>query len=172
MSKQSFWLAIAAAFCISVIVSMLLHPTASTQSVRQYTTSATHSTTPSPDIFANPPSNATRNGFGLQPPPALDTKGYGSIPYSQTGILVSGTGADALILPLFGRKMDRDRYQYYTLSNTGSVNTKLPVRTKNRRCSGEYGCDEIVAGDEVFVEGYSTIFLATIYDSMQYTYSV
>jgi hypothetical protein len=185
--SRMFWLAVAAALCVSVLVATLAHaPRGSTNTETSNTilmnaASAAAPLMPPPaaprrqeggDVFADPyaqPVNTMQFGSGAPLPPAICTKGCGGA-YTQSGILVSGTGSDALILPLFGRKMQRDKFQYYTLSNTGAVNTKLPVRTKNKRCTGEYGCDEIYSGDEVYVEGYGGIFLATIYDSLQYTY--
>jgi hypothetical protein len=185
--SRMFWLAVAAALCVSVLVATLAHAprggnTATTNnSILMNSAAAATPLMPPPaaprrqeggDVFADPyaqPVNTMQFGSGAPMPPAICTKGCGGA-YTQSGILVSGTGGDALILPLFGRKMHRDKFQYYTLSNTGAVNTKLPVRTKNKRCTGEYGCDEIYSGDEVYVEGYGGIFLATIYDSLQYTY--
>jgi hypothetical protein len=105
--------------------------------------------------------------------PSISTRKTGG-EYTQTGVLVSGSGADSstMILPFFGRQIDRSKFQYYALSNTGAVNTKLPVRIANRRCTAELGCDEIFNGDRVFVEGYGDMFTATIYDSLQMTYSI
>jgi hypothetical protein len=42
------------------------------------------------------------------------------------------------------------------MSNTGVVNTKLPVKN-NRICTSEQGCDEIYSGDSVFVDGYDSV---------------
>jgi hypothetical protein len=91
--------------------------------------------------------------------------------YSQMGILVR-QGTD-MILPLMGRKLygRRDKFQYYTISNTGNVNTKLPVRFKGQNGMSEYGCDEIFSRDMVYVEGYKDIFEATIYENNSYVYN-
>jgi len=93
------------------------------------------------------------------------------IEYSQMGILVR-QGTD-MILPLMGRKLysRRDKFQYYTISNTGNVNTKLPVRFKGQNGMSEYGCDEISSRDMVYVEGYKDIFEATIYENNSYVYN-
>jgi len=88
--------------------------------------------------------------------------------YSQIGILTRpGINAETLILPLMGRRLDsgRNKMQYYTISNTGNMNTKLPVSKDGRSCTGEYGCDEIFNGDTVYVEGYADTFKATIYEN-------
>ena len=93
--------------------------------------------------------------------------------YTQVGILtrtVKKNGED-LILPLMGRRTGRyDKMQYYTMSNTGPMNTKLPISRNGKSCTGEYGCDEIMNGDTVYVEGYSDTFKATVYESGQFSY--
>jgi len=91
--------------------------------------------------------------------------------YNQMGILTSNNG-DNLILPLMGRlhMSGRDKWQYYTISNTGSLNTKLPVKVNGRSCSSEYGCDPIMNGDTVYVEGYKENFNATVYETGSFHY--
>jgi hypothetical protein len=42
-----------------------------------------------------------------------------------------------------GRRVDRNKMQYYAISNTGTMNTKLPLKNKGRSCTDERGCDEI-----------------------------
>ena len=93
--------------------------------------------------------------------------------YSQMGILTRENGHDDMILPLMGRRSSngRDKYQYYTMSNSaGNINTKLPVSLKGKSCSSEYGCDEIYSGDSVYVEGYNDTFRATIYENNLFRY--
>lgn len=92
--------------------------------------------------------------------------------YRQLGILTKnggGYGGNPLILPLMGRNLrnGRDKWNYYTMSNTlgSSLNTKLPVSVNGKSCTGEYGCDNISNGDTVYVEGYNDTFQATIYES-------
>lgn len=87
--------------------------------------------------------------------------------YTQIGIL---TRNGDLILPLMGRRLMRDKMQYYTISNTGNMNTKLPISKNGKSCTGEYGCDEVYDGDTVFVEGYSDTFRATIYENSRFNY--
>lgn len=91
--------------------------------------------------------------------------------YTQIGILTRSSGGD-LILPLMGRRLTsgRDKLQYYTISNTGNMNTKLPISKNGKSCTGEYGCDEIYDGDTVYVEGYSDTFRATIYENSRFNY--
>jgi hypothetical protein len=77
-----------------------------------------------------------------------------------------------MILPLMGRRVmsGRDKWQYYTMSNTGNLNTKLPVSVNGRSCTGEYGCDSIMNGDTIYVEGYNDTFKATIYENNLFNY--
>jgi hypothetical protein len=92
--------------------------------------------------------------------------------FTQVGILTRVNGHDDLILPLMGRKLSssRDKMQYYTLSNTGNLNTKLPVSRNGKSCTGEYGCDEISNGETLYVEGYSDTFKATVYENSRLNY--
>jgi len=102
----------------------------------------------------------------------IKTRGYEGN-YSQLGILTKDSGSDAMILPLMGRRSSsgRDKYQYYTMTNTaGNINTKLPVSVKGRSCTSDMGCDEVYNGDTVYVEGYNETFRATIYENALYSY--
>lgn len=90
-----------------------------------------------------------------------------NLPYTQVGILTKNDKG-TMILPLMGRNLwnGRDKWQYYTMSNTaGALNTKLPISVNGRSCTGEYGCDSISNGDTVYVEGYNDTFRATIYEN-------
>jgi hypothetical protein len=121
----------------------------------------------------------TNTSSGL--PINVSTRGYSS-DFTQIGLLTrerrerSKTGdtafTDNMILPLFGRRVlnGRGKYQYYTMSNTGAVNTKLPVRIKGKNCINEYGCDELMNGDSVMVEGYNEKFSATVYENGSFSY--
>ena len=95
--------------------------------------------------------------------------------YTQIGILTKRYGTNNEILPLMGRRTvtSRDKWQYYTVSGGGAggnLQTKLPIRIKGKQCSGEYGCNEIYSGDEVYVEGFQDTFQATIYESGLFSY--
>lgn len=91
------------------------------------------------------------------------------VDYSQMGILTK----NEMILPLMGRRHmnGRDKWQYYTISNTGNLNTKLPVSVKGKSCTSEYGCDEIMNGDTIYVEGYNDTFKSTIYENSSFSYT-
>jgi hypothetical protein len=50
------------------------------------------------------------------------------------------------------------------------MNTKLPLSFNGKSCTGEYGCDDINNGDNVFVEGYNDTFRVTIYENSLFNY--
>jgi hypothetical protein len=123
------------------------------------------------DASLTPPVNGMYMAPNQIPSTKVGPRSAGS--YTQVGILtrtVKKNGED-LILPLMGRRTGRyDKMQYYTMSNTGPMNTKLPVSRNGKSCTGEYGCDEIMNGDTVYVEGYSDTFKSTVYESGQFSY--
>jgi len=93
--------------------------------------------------------------------------------YEQIGILTrSGGRSGDMILPLMGRRTmaGRDKWQYYTISNSGNMNTKLPVSMNGKSCTSEYGCDNINNGDVIYVEGYKDTFAATVYETGTFSY--
>lgn len=98
--------------------------------------------------------------------------------YQQIGILTQNksNGSDNLILPLMGRRSQsgRDKWQFYTTSNTGHLSSKLPISINGKSCTSEYGCDDIYNGDNVYVEGYNDIFNVTKYenDTLRYIPSI
>lgn len=93
--------------------------------------------------------------------------------YSQIGILTRKNSNDDVILPLFGRLTcnRRDKWQYYTISNSGNLNTKLPVIFNGQNCTGENGCIEMNSADNVYVEGYKDTFIATVYETGTFAYN-
>ena len=139
------------------------------------------STRNSPGYYMNPygppqrpddafyPRNSTDIRGGI--PINVETRGS-SGSYSQVGILTNKDNSETLILTLMGRKLAnvRDKWQYYTISNTGNMNTKLPITINGKNCSGEYGCDEIQSSDSVYVQGYDKSFKSTIYESSLFSY--
>jgi hypothetical protein len=103
-------------------------------------------------------------------PVNVETRGL-SQNYSQVGILTR-TNGNEMILPLMGRRLmsGLDKWQYYTISNSGSINTKLPISLRGRKCSGEYGCECVMDSDVVFVEGYQDTFRITLYETASFQY--
>lgn len=116
----------------------------------------------SSDIRGHPP---------IHVPVNIETRGLPTN-YSQVGILTNSGRTENLILPLMGRRhmSGRDKWLYYTISNTGSLNTKLPISVNGKSCGSEYGCDPIMQGDNVYVEGYKDTFVATIYENNAFRY--
>tara|TARA_Y100000389_G_scaffold42486_1_gene37208 strand:- start:1569 stop:2120 length:552 start_codon:yes stop_codon:yes gene_type:complete len=99
----------------------------------------------------------------------IQTRG-GSSEYRQLGILTRTNGKEN-ILPLMGRPLytNRNKWQYYTMTDKQN-SIKLPISKNGKSCTQEYGCDEIMNGDVVYVEGYKDTFKTTIYDNSQYQY--
>ena len=116
-------------------------------------------------VGINPDIRNTNDIFNDPYIPPVKNNNYS---YKQMGILTS----DNLILPLLGKPHinGRDKWNYYTISNTGSINSKLPIRVRGKVCTNEYGCDEIFSGDIVYVEGYNRKFTVTIYENNSYNY--
>ena len=126
-----------------------------------------------PDLMNEPPQNDSYRGYASPRLAPVNVESRGPSPdFTQVGILTRVNGNDDLILPLMGRKLSssRDKMQYYTMSNTGNLNTKLPVSRNGKSCTGEYGCDEISNGETVYVEGYSDTFKATVYENSRLNY--
>jgi hypothetical protein len=112
------------------------------------------------------------NHLPIKVPINIETRGLNT-EYQQIGILTrSNRQGDDMILPLMGRRnmAGRDKWQYYTISNTGNLNTKLPISLNGKSCTGEYGCDIVNNGDVVYVEGYKDIFVATVYENNLFRY--
>jgi Family of unknown function (DUF5755) len=116
----------------------------------------------------------------IQAPPPLvapvniETRGLNST-YEQVGILTKNEASnneDNLILPLFGRRnmAGRDKWQYYAISNTGNINTKLPVKVNGKSATSDTGVDPVSSGDALFVEGYNNKFKATVYENNSFSY--
>lgn len=90
--------------------------------------------------------------------------------YRQVGLL-KRMGGQEMLLPLMGRPLyvGRDKWQYYTMSDTNNQ-IKLPVSFKSKSCTSEYGCDEISNGDTVYVDGIDATFQITMYDNATMRY--
>jgi hypothetical protein len=119
--------------------------------------------TDSSDIRGLPPTGGI--------PVNIQTRGLNTN-YQQVGILTRNNTHDDMILPLMGRRImsGRDKWQYYTMTNTGNLNTKLPISLNGKSCTNEYGCDDINNGDMVYVEGYKDTFRVTMYENNLFSY--
>jgi len=82
--------------------------------------------------------------------------------YQQIGTLVS-MGEESIILPLFGKKINNDRWLYYTASETNNQ-LKIDIKSNNKFCKDKYtGCNELYDNDEIEVPAYNKMFQVTLY---------
>lgn len=90
---------------------------------------------------------------------AVDTE------YRQVGMLTA-LNTKGKIIPLMGRPLftNRDKWQYYTISNQNNA-IKLPISRNGRSCTNEYGCDRLSNGDSVYIEGINEAYKVTLYDN-------
>jgi len=118
-----------------------------------------------------PTDSSDIRGIPLKVPINIETRGM-NMEYQQVGILTRTNNNNDMILPLMGRRnlAGRDKWQYYTISNTGNLNTKLTISVNGKSCTNEYGCDQVYNGDIVYVEGYKDTFIATIYENNLFRY--
>ena len=124
------------------------------------------------NVFLNPHTMPTRSNVYDK---SLDPRGTPALPinirtqgieqqFRQVGILTRSSGET--ILPLMGRSLlaNRGKFQFYTMNDKNHM-IKLPISKNGRSCTGEYGCDDLLNGDTVYVEGYKDTFSVTIYES-------
>lgn len=90
--------------------------------------------------------------------------------FKQVGILTREMGKET-ILPVMGRRLytNNSKWQYYTMTDK-SNSIRLPMSHNGRSCTSEYGCNELMNGDVVYVEGYKDAFKVTIYENSQPRY--
>ncbi len=123
------------------------------------------------DEINNPYIPPLKTGYAIpavaHAPINIKTRGI-DVDFEQVGFLNDGDK----ILPLMGRNLynGRDKSQYFTMTNEGNVNTRLPCKVKGRSCTGEYGCDSIYDGDSMFVEGYDRDFKVKLYENATFRY--
>ena len=117
------------------------------------------------DSFSNGqhdiPFRETRYTSGLQKFPALPST------FQQIGLLTPSNGSENKILPLYARRLQRDRWQYYAISNQHN-DIKLPVKIGKKSALDDYGVSEQYSGDKVFVEGYNETFDVKLYETCLY----
>ena len=82
--------------------------------------------------------------------------------YEQVGYLADGQG---LNLPLYGRQLNRDMWQYYTASGTAQTQTvRLMIEHNGRSCANDYGCQMLYGGENLSIKEYDNkVFKVTIY---------
>ena len=81
--------------------------------------------------------------------------------YQQLGVL---TNQDGEILPLYGRESSayRNRWNYYT-STPGNQIYPLPIKSGDRDCTEDIGCNEMYGQEDVSVMGKDATYKAEIY---------
>lgn len=99
----------------------------------------------------------------------IETRPSSGYKYVQVGMLEKiNNSTDGLVLPLMGRRLTRNKWQYYAVSNT-HLNIKLPIKIKGKSGSSEYGIDELSTGDSIFVVGNGD-YIVNVYDGANYHY--
>jgi hypothetical protein len=92
--------------------------------------------------------------------------------YSQVGYLTNtdtDTSTNGVrVLPLYGRRQDRNNFQYYTLSDAG-FSVKLPLVIGGRASTQERGVGEVASGDMVDVQSLGK-FRTELYDNSSPSY--
>ena len=83
--------------------------------------------------------------------------------FAPLGYLTPDVGENK-ILPLYGRRLQRDRWQYYTISNQHN-DIKLPIKVGRRSGLDSIGVNELGSGDRVLVHGYNEMFTVSLYDT-------
>ena len=119
------------------------------------------------DVLLNPYSPPLSDERYLVPINVPTNIGSVNTAYRQMGILTPfNKSSEDKILQLMGRPLftNRDKWQYYTISNQHN-NVKLPIIFKKKNGLNDYGVDQIYTGDIVYVEGYKHSFRATIYEN-------
>jgi len=116
-----------------------------------------------PPLRSYPNSNLSVNIRNIGVPINIPTRGpVGE--YQQIGVL--SNESNDKVLPLYGRPThtNSNKWSYYT--STDKFNQlKLPIDYKSKKCTGEYGCEEIYNGDEIQVPFYKDKkFKVTIYE--------
>ena len=85
---------------------------------------------------------------------------YNDADFRQLGYLTS----NGVRLPLFGRKIGRDKWTYYTMQE----GIKLPIEYNRRVCTQSPGCNEMSDKDEAIVDGVT--FKVHVYDVQTWGY--
>jgi hypothetical protein len=91
--------------------------------------------------------------------------------YRQVGILTrhANSGKET-ILPLMGRPLitNRNKWNFYAMSESNNM-IKLQVSSVNnnnhRNCMSSNGCEDLMNGDLVKVDGYNDLFKVTTYEN-------
>jgi hypothetical protein len=63
-----------------------------------------------------------------------------------------------------GQYLNDGKWRYYTMSS-GNLQTKLPIKLKNKSCTSEYGCNELSSDNIVNVAGFDSDYKTTLYEN-------
>lgn len=115
--------------------------------------------------------------FQNRVPINVPTQSYDTT-YRQVGILTRHSGEKETILPLMGRPLitNRDKWNFYAMSDKNNM-IKLQVSVANncttkscggtnyKNCMNSNGCNDLLNGDLVKVDGYNDLFKVTTYEN-------
>lgn len=141
------------------------------------------------DVLLNPYAAPYYDQNDFSPTASLPDRAGGASNFRQIGILTPTNGSsENQILPLLGRPLDRSgQWNYYTISNQHN-NVKIPVRIgagSGKGCKGkgtvgknvgkdglsEYGVNELMDGNQVFLDGYDKDFKVKMYENANMPYT-
>lgn len=88
--------------------------------------------------------------------------------YTQIGYLTKIDSENNRILPLYCRRYTRNKFQYYTLSDT-SFSIKLPLIISGRISTQQNGVDELISGEVVIVKNLGA-FSVELYSNSSFDY--
>lgn len=100
--------------------------------------------------------------------------------YRQVGILTRHGSNEETILPLMGRPLmtNRNKWNFYAMSDKNNMiklqvsladsncgNSRCRGGSNSRNCMSSNGCDDLMDGDIVKVDGYNDLFKVTTYEN-------
>jgi hypothetical protein len=163
-SSSTIYIIIIAVLSTIIVVGLYtIYTTPFTKSPKMVQSISIKNDTPPTDPFYDIHAPPLRNNPYMTPPSNSTSS------FSQIGILKQ----DGNILPLFGRLVSRDLWQYYTVSNTGTYpGIKLPLfNEKGKSLMNDTGSHELYNDDTVTADGYDNKKMTvTIYDQKQFQY--
>ena len=96
---------------------------------------------------------------------------YFSEDFQQIGTLTSLDIDNPIILPLFGKKINNDRWLYYSASEKNNQ-LKVDIEYQNKKCNDKrIGCNELYTDDKIIIPAYhNKEFIVSKYDYKQIQY--
>ena len=127
-----------------------------------------------PALPLNPAIAATamRNPGVLSAAPIITNTGALSVPYERVGLLTAtnNKGPNSL-LSLMGRPLNANgvKWQYYTISDQLNA-VRMPITVNGKSAASEYGVNELLNGDTVYVDGANGVYAVTMYETSSLRY--